>query len=159
MLVPDEDAWRRFDGHFAAYWLNAGRERRAEKRETSRHARSNAPYLWRAYLGEPTGHADDPDTPDEPDAENEAEAAGSHGRPVATHTAYLRRRDLRELTDETTRNEALATGGTALLRAVGAVVQDSVGNGRCVTASTCPAVKAAEGGVRVAPPGHCARQH
>jgi uncharacterized protein with von Willebrand factor type A (vWA) domain len=109
VLVPDEDAWRRFDDLFDAYWLNAGRERQAESRKPSRHVKSNAPALWRAHLGEPTGHDDDPasaDEPGEPDAENEAEAEGSHGRLIATRTANLQRRDLRELTDETTRKEA-----------------------------------------------------
>jgi uncharacterized protein with von Willebrand factor type A (vWA) domain len=109
VLVPDEDAWHRFDELFDAYWLNAGRESRAEKREPSRHVKTNAPALWRAHLGGPAGHDDDrqsADEPDEPDAGNEAEAEGAHGRLVATRTTNLQRRDLRDLTDEATRKEA-----------------------------------------------------
>lgn len=105
LLVPDAEGWRRFDDLFDAYWFNAGRTRNGE---ASAHVRvqSARPSLWAGHFGE-TGGGEAEAEPDTA-GEGDGEAEETEGRLLATRTATLARRDLRELTDEATLREAKA---------------------------------------------------
>lgn len=96
LLVPDADAWRRFDDLFDSYWFNMGKQRAGQSNANVR-VQSAKPTLWQTHLGEDPreqdGDAGQPDTGD-------AAAEGADGRLIATRTEALSRRDLRELMDE-----------------------------------------------------------
>lgn len=96
LLVPDADAWRRFDDLYDSYWFNMGKQRQGEANVNVR-VQSAKPALWQSHLG-----ADGPEQ--ESDAGQldggDGEAEGTDGRLIATRTEALSRRDLRELMDE-----------------------------------------------------------
>lgn len=100
LLVPDAEGWRDFDDLFDAYWFNAGKQRADTRRSDHVTVQTARPMLWQPHL------KDEPDTGNEsnlnkvtPDT-GEGDATGSDGRLIATKTANLSRRDLRELMDE-----------------------------------------------------------
>lgn len=100
LLASGEDAWRGFDDLYDAYWFNTGKQRLAEVRADHIRTQAARPTLWQPHLGEDAAGADRGGTDDaRPDA-GEDEAEGTDGRLIATRTANMTRRDLRELMDE-----------------------------------------------------------
>lgn len=98
LLAGDGDGWVRFDALFDAYWFNAGRERAGTARADHVQRQAARPTLWQPHFDETGGAGGDGDAA--PGGEGEAE--GIDGRLIATRTANLTRRDLRELMDEDT---------------------------------------------------------
>ncbi|WP_264759673.1 vWA domain-containing protein [Thermohalobaculum sediminis] len=96
-LARDAESWERFDDLFDAWWFNAGRISPAEPRANARTTPAR-PALWRVHLGE-DGTAPAPEGSAAP---GEGEAEGTEGRLIATRTASLAQRDLRELMDPET---------------------------------------------------------
>ncbi len=98
VLAGDAEDWRRFDGLFDAYWFNAGKQRSGVAQNTHVRVQSAKPMIWQSHEhgadGAETGSGDT--TPDPSDRE----AEGKDGKLIATRTANLSRRDLRELMDE-----------------------------------------------------------
>ncbi len=98
VLAGDAEDWRRFDGLFDAYWFNAGKQRSGVAQNTHVRVQSAKPMIWQSHEhgadGAETGSGDT--TPDSSDRE----AEGKDGKLIATRTANLSRRDLRELMDE-----------------------------------------------------------
>ncbi|MDA7964413.1 VWA domain-containing protein [Ruegeria sp.] len=114
LLAGDADDWRRFDELFDAYWFNAGKQRRGLAQDTHVRVQSAKPMIWQGE-GPETGDAgtDQTTTP----GAGDGEAEGMDGQLIATRTANLSRRDLRELMDEAALKEAEATA-TAIARAI-----------------------------------------
>ncbi|WP_171240494.1 VWA domain-containing protein [Ruegeria sp. HKCCA5491] len=116
VLAGDAEDWRRFDDLFDSYWFNAGKQREGSAKSAHVRVQSAKPMIWqqqdKAQDAAQSG-TDQPTTPD-PD---EGEAEGMDGRLIATRTANLSRRDLRELMDDEALNKAERTA-TLLARAV-----------------------------------------
>jgi uncharacterized protein len=106
LLVPDAEGWRRFDDLFDAYWFNAGKSREGVATSANVRVQAARPALWSGHFAE----AGDGEAEAEPDTAGEGDGAaeGTEGRLLATRTANLARRDLRELSDEATLREAEA---------------------------------------------------
>lgn len=116
LLAGDAEDWRRFDELFDAYWFNAGKERRGTARTAHLRVQSARPMIWqqRSESGGPEDHGrDDARNPDP----GEGDAEGVDGRLIATRTANLSRRDLRELMDDEALRQAEAAA-TAIARAI-----------------------------------------
>ena len=107
LLAPDHDAWRKFDDLFDAYWFNAGLQRAGEARSENTRTQMARPKLWQPHFEAPDGGDSDerPESPTTPDL-GDTDAEGIDGRLIATNTTALTRRDLRELMDEETIQEA-----------------------------------------------------
>ncbi len=93
LLTGDAEGWRKFDGLFDAYWLNAGRARTKTAPMTQSRTTASRPALWDHTAT--TQSAGTTDTP----ATGEGDADQGEGRLIATRTESLKRRDLRHLTD------------------------------------------------------------
>jgi len=116
VLAGNADGWRRFDELFDAYWFNAGKQRASSFQTTHVRVQSSKPMIWQAQTqanGTAQSGADDAATPDSGDGE----AEGMDGKLIATRTANLSRRDLRELMDDHSLREA-EKAATALARAI-----------------------------------------
>ncbi|KIC38485.1 carbon monoxide dehydrogenase [Ruegeria sp. ANG-R] len=117
LLAGDAEDWRRFDELFDAYWFNAGKQRRGMAQDTHVRVQSAKPMIWQSS-GQNTEDAwtdsvQEASTPDSGDGE----AEGMDGKLIATRTANLSRRDLRELMDE----QALKRAEAAALRIANAI--------------------------------------
>ncbi|MBP0484913.1 vWA domain-containing protein [Sagittula salina] len=113
LLAGDAEQWRGFDGLFDAYWFNAGRIRQGQAHAHVR-TQSARPTLWTQHLG---GPAEETGSDDATPGAGEGEAEGSDGRLIATRTANLSKRDLRDLMDEVSLREA-EHAARALARAI-----------------------------------------
>lgn len=111
ILTGDAEDWRRFDELFDAYWFNAGAQRSGKAKNKHVRVQSAKPMIWQTR----TQGEDEPRSGSEQEATlpdcGEGEAEGVDGKLIATRTANLSRRDLRELMDE----EALKQAETAAL--------------------------------------------
>lgn len=107
LLVPDYDAWRKFDDLFDAYWFNVGLQREGAARSENTRVQSARPKLWQPHFDAPDSgdSKDQTDSASTPDT-GETEAEGIDGRLIATKTVAITRRDLREFVDEETIQEA-----------------------------------------------------
>lgn len=107
LLAPDHDAWQKFDDLFDAYWFNTGLQRAGEARNENTRTQMARPKLWQPHFEAPDGRDSDErtDSPATPDL-GDTDAEGIDGRLIATDTTALTRRDLRELMDEETIQEA-----------------------------------------------------
>ncbi|PSL21125.1 vWA domain-containing protein [Shimia abyssi] len=105
LLVPDADTWSTFDALFDAYWFNAGKTRSGT---ASTHVRTQSarPTLWQPHLN--GAGADTEGQNETTPSHGDGDAEGVDGRLIATRSANLRKRDLRELMDEETLREAEA---------------------------------------------------
>ena len=101
LLSGDADDWRRFDDLFDAYWFNAGKQRTGTARDTHVRVQAAKPMIWPPHDPQAEGEdgMSDSDRAEVPDA-GDGEAEGTDGRLIATRSANLTRRDLRELMDE-----------------------------------------------------------
>ena len=99
LLVPDHDGWQKFDDLYDAYWFNTGKQRQAEVKADHIRTQSSRPTLWQNHMGEDANTGDDTSDDARPDG-GDGEAEGTDGRLIATRTANLTKRDLRELMDE-----------------------------------------------------------
>ncbi len=98
VLAGDAEDWRRFDGLFDAYWFNAGKQRSGVAQNTHVRVQSAKPMIWQSHEpGADSAEASSGDTTPDP---SDREAEGKDGKLIATRTANLSRRDLRELMDE-----------------------------------------------------------
>ncbi len=98
VLAGDAEDWRRFDGLFDAYWFNAGKQRSGVAQNTHVRVQSAKPMIWQSHEpGADSAEAGSGDTTPDP---SDREAEGKDGKLIATRTANLSRRDLRELMDE-----------------------------------------------------------
>lgn len=109
LLAGDAEDWRRFDELFDAYWFNAGKQRVGTAQNAHVRVQSAKPKIWQDREqgdGAEDRHSrnDDATTPDPGDGE----AEGTDGKLIATRTANLNRRDLRELMDEEALRQAEA---------------------------------------------------
>ncbi|WP_306047361.1 VWA domain-containing protein [Nioella sp. MMSF_3534] len=108
LLAGDAEDWRRFDELFDAYWFNAGKQRAGTAQTGHVRVQAAKPRIWQQDKGEEAedrhSRNDDAITPDP----GEGEAAGADGKLIATRTANLNRRDLRELMDEEALRQAEA---------------------------------------------------
>ncbi|MFY0682867.1 MAG: VWA domain-containing protein [Thalassovita sp.] len=107
VLIPDADRWRLFDELFEAYWYNAGKTRQQDR--TSDHVRSQSkrPSLWQSQAEQPGAETQDDTAPSEADnSAGDEDRDGVDGRLMATKMQNLRKRDLREVMDETTLRQA-----------------------------------------------------
>lgn len=106
LLVGDAEDWRRFDDLFDAYWFNAGKQRSGAAQTTHVRVQSAKPMIWQGQeqdgQNSPTEGNQAATTPDPGDGE----AEGMDGKLIATRTANLSRRDLRELMDEQSLKQA-----------------------------------------------------
>ncbi|MEX0328295.1 MAG: VWA domain-containing protein [Ruegeria sp.] len=116
LLAGDAEDWRRFDELFDAYWFNSGKQRTGMAQNTHVRVQSSKPMIWQtdneaAHDGSAdAGQATIPDPGD-------GEAEGMDGKLIATRTANLSRRDLRELMDEQSLKQA-QTAAERLARAI-----------------------------------------
>ncbi len=118
LLAGDVEDWRRFDELFDAYWFNTGKQRAGSAQTSHVRVQSAKPMIWQQdKTGEEaedrgTG-SEDAGTPDP----GEGEAEGIDGKLIATRTANMSRRDLRELMDEESIKQAEAAA-LAIARAI-----------------------------------------
>lgn len=116
ILTGDAEDWRRFDELFDAYWFNAGAQRSGKAKNKHVRVQSAKPMIWQTR----TQGEDEPRSGSEQEATlpdcGEGEAEGVDGKLIATRTANLSRRDLRELMDEETLKQA-ETAALTLARA------------------------------------------
>ncbi|WP_170334904.1 vWA domain-containing protein [Ruegeria arenilitoris] len=116
LLAGDADDWRRFDDLFEAYWFNAGKQRAGTAQTAHVRVQSAKPMIWQQESQDAqetetgTDQAAAPDTGD-------GEAVGRDGKLIATRSANLSRRDLRELMDEDALRQA-EQAATAIARAI-----------------------------------------
>jgi uncharacterized protein with von Willebrand factor type A (vWA) domain len=117
LLAGDAEDWRRFDELFDAYWFNAGKQRAGTAKNAHVRVQSAKPRIWqqnkRDGAEDRTARDDEATSPDP----GEAEAEGADGKLIATLTANLTRRDLRELMDEDALRQAEAAA-LAIARAI-----------------------------------------
>ncbi|WP_050605917.1 VWA domain-containing protein [Ruegeria sp. 6PALISEP08] len=116
VLTGDAEEWRRFDELFDAYWFNAGKQRAGVAQNAHVRVQSAKPMIWQSQdQGTGTSQSDtgNATTPDPGDGA----AEGMDGKLIATRTANLSRRDLRELMDEEALKQA-ETAALALARAM-----------------------------------------
>lgn len=105
LLVPDHDAWLKFDDLYDAYWFNIGKQKQAEVKADHIRTQSARPTLWQNHMDQSGQDGHDSTNDARPDP-GEGEAEGADGRLIATRTANLTRRDLREVMDEDSLREA-----------------------------------------------------
>ncbi|NRB35004.1 MAG: VWA domain-containing protein [Rhodobacteraceae bacterium] len=117
LLVADHDGWRRFDELFDAYWFNAGKQKLGQAASDHVKVQSARPLIWQGQQDETEAGAGSNDQAS-PDT-GAGEAEGVDGRLIATRTANLSRRDLREVMDEQTLRQA-----EAVARRLGAAIRD-----------------------------------
>lgn len=117
LLAGDAEDWRRFDELFDAYWFNAGKQRAGTAKNAHVRVQSAKPRIWqqnkRDGAEDRTARDDEATSPDP----GEGEAEGADGKLIATRTANLTRRDLRELMDEDALRQAEAAA-LAIARAI-----------------------------------------
>ncbi|MEX0308427.1 MAG: VWA domain-containing protein [Ruegeria sp.] len=117
LLAGDAEDWRRFDELFDAYWFNAGKQRTGLAQNTHVRVQSAKPMIWQSLERDTkdaqTDTAQEASTPDSGDGE----AEGMDGKLIATRTANLSRRDLREMMDE----QALKQAEAAAFRIASAI--------------------------------------
>ncbi len=117
LLAGDAEDWRRFDELFNAYWFNAGKQRMGLAQNTHVRVQSAKPMIWQCQDQDAkdaqTDTVQDATTPDPGDGE----AEGMDGKLMATRTANLSRRDLRDLMDE----QALKQAEMAAMRIANAI--------------------------------------
>lgn len=117
LLAGDAEDWRRFDELFDAYWFNAGKQRAGTAKNAHVRVQSAKPRIWqqnkRDGAEDRTARDDEATSPDS----GEGEAEGADGKLIATRTANLTRRDLRELMDEDALRQAEAAA-LAIARAI-----------------------------------------
>lgn len=113
LLTGNADAWRQFDALFDAFWFNAGKQKQGTAKTDHVQVQTRKPGLWQSHFNPP--QETDLETSDVaseaellPDG-GTGEAEGMDGRLIATRTANLSRRDLRELMDEDALRQAEAT--------------------------------------------------
>ncbi|WP_171212159.1 VWA domain-containing protein [Ruegeria sp. HKCCA5426] len=116
VLAGDAEDWRRFDDLFDSYWFNAGKQREGSAKSAHVRVQSAKPMIWRQRDKAQDAAQSGTDQPTTPDP-GEGEAEGMDGRLIATRTANLSRRDLRELMDDEALNKAERTA-TSLARAI-----------------------------------------
>ncbi|WP_282154097.1 vWA domain-containing protein [Ruegeria atlantica] len=116
LLAGDAEDWRRFDDLFDAYWLNAGKQRTGVAQTAHVRVQSAKPMIWQQESHDIQESSSDSDQDATPDA-GDGEAVGRDGKLIATRTANLSRRDLRELMDEDALKQA-EQAATALARAI-----------------------------------------
>lgn len=117
LLAGDADDWRRFDDLFDSYWFNAGKQRSGAAQNTHVRVQAAKPKIWQSEspATEENGqNADQAATTPDP---GDGEAEGMDGKLIATRTANLSRRDLRELMDEQSLKQA-EQAALALARAI-----------------------------------------
>ncbi|WP_171097288.1 VWA domain-containing protein [Ruegeria sp. HKCCD7255] len=117
LLAGGAEDWRRFDELFDAYWFNAGKQRQGTAQSSHVRVQSAKPMIWQGLNQDTdnsqTGSDQAATIPDPGDGEGE----GTDGRLMATQTANLSRRDLRELMDEQSLKQA-EQAAMALARAM-----------------------------------------
>ncbi|SLN42390.1 vWA domain-containing protein [Ruegeria meonggei] len=116
VLAGDAEDWRRFDALFDAYWFNAGKQRSGMAQTAHVRVQSAKPMIWQQQdrgIDDTQPGTDQATTPDPSDGE----AEGMDGQLIATRTANLSRRDLRELMDEEALKQAEAAA-SKLARAI-----------------------------------------
>ncbi len=117
LLAGDAEDWLRFDELFNAYWFNVGKQRTGLAQNTHVRVQSAKPMIWQSQDQDTkdaqTDTVQEATTPDPGDGE----AEGMDGKLIATRTANLSRRDLRELMDE----QALKQAELAALRIANAI--------------------------------------
>ncbi|WP_171123663.1 MULTISPECIES: VWA domain-containing protein [unclassified Ruegeria] len=116
VLAGDAEDWRRFDDLFDSYWFNAGKQREGSAKSAHVRVQSAKPMIWQQQDKAQDAAQSGTDQPTTPDP-GEGEAEGMDGRLIATRTANLSRRDLRELMDDEALNKAERTA-TSLARAI-----------------------------------------
>lgn len=116
LLASDADDWRRFDDLFEAYWFNTGKQRTGTAQTAHVRVQSAKPMIWQQEsqdVQEADTATDQTAAPDTGDGE----AVGRDGKLIATRTANLSRRDLRELMDEDALRQT-EQAATAIARAI-----------------------------------------
>ncbi|WP_209509210.1 MULTISPECIES: VWA domain-containing protein [unclassified Ruegeria] len=116
LLAGDADDWRRFEDLFDAYWLNTGKHRTGTAHTAHVRVQSAKPMIWQQQSQDAREAETGTDQAQEPDP-GDGEALGRDGRLIATRTANLSRRDLRELMDEDALKQA-EQAATAIARAI-----------------------------------------
>ena len=116
LLAGDAEDWRRFDDLFDAYWFNAGKQRAGVAHTAHVRVQSAKPMVWQSQNEKSQEVESDAGQPVAPDP-GEGETAGSDGKLIATRTANLSRRDLRELMDDEALKQA-EKAALALARAI-----------------------------------------
>jgi uncharacterized protein with von Willebrand factor type A (vWA) domain len=116
LLAGDAEDWRRFDELFDAYWFNAGKQRAGTAQTAYVRVQSAKPMIWQAQDQEGKDTQSDTDQATTPDP-SDGEAEGMDGKLIATRTANLSRRDLREIMDEEALKQA-ESAALALARAI-----------------------------------------
>ncbi|WP_299085032.1 VWA domain-containing protein [uncultured Ruegeria sp.] len=116
LLAGDVEDWRRFDELFDAYWFNAGKQRAGTAQTAHVRVQSAKPMIWQAQDQEGKDTQSDTDQATTPDP-SDGEAEGMDGKLIATRTANLSRRDLREIMDEEALKQA-ESAALALARAI-----------------------------------------
>lgn len=116
LLAGDADDWRRFDELFEAYWFNTGKQRTGTAQTAHVRVQSAKPMIWQQESPDAQESDTDTDQAAAPDT-GDGEAVGRDGKLIATRTANLSRRDLRELMDEDALRQA-EQAATAIARAI-----------------------------------------
>lgn len=106
LLAGDAEDWRRFDELFDAYWFNAGKQRAGLAQNAHVRVQSAKPMIWQSSdEAKDDTRKEFDQTATTPDP-GDSEAEGMEGTLIATRTANLSRRDLRELMDERSLKQA-----------------------------------------------------
>ncbi|WP_170352092.1 vWA domain-containing protein [Ruegeria atlantica] len=116
LLAGDVDDWRRFDDLFEAYWFNTGKQRTGTAQTAHVRVQSAKPMIWQQESQDSQESETGTDQAAAPDT-GDGEAVGRDGKLIATRTANLSRRDLRELMDEDALRQAEQVA-TAIARAI-----------------------------------------
>ncbi|MEX0276069.1 MAG: VWA domain-containing protein [Ruegeria sp.] len=116
LLAGDAEDWRRFNELFDAYWFNSGKQRTGIAQNTHVRVQSSKPMIWQTDNETAQDGSADTDQATAPDP-GDGEAEGMDGKLIATRTANLSRRDLRELMDEQSLKQA-QTAAERLARAI-----------------------------------------
>ncbi|MEW2918592.1 VWA domain-containing protein [Ruegeria sp. ANG10] len=105
LLAGDADQWRRFDELFDAFWFNAGKQRTGTAHTAHVRVQTAKPMIWQGEQQEAQDSDTGKDQATVPDP-GDGEAVGRDGKLIATRTANLSRRDLREVMDDETLKQA-----------------------------------------------------
>ncbi|MES0828299.1 vWA domain-containing protein [Ruegeria sp. SCP11] len=116
LLAGDADDWRRFDDLFEAYWFNTGKQRTGTAQTSHVRVQSAKPMIWQQESQDTQETETGTDQAAAPDS-GDGEALGRDGKLIATRTANLSRRDLRELMDEDVLRQA-EQAATTIARAI-----------------------------------------
>ncbi|WP_170415138.1 vWA domain-containing protein [Ruegeria arenilitoris] len=116
LLAGDADDWRRFDDLFEAYWFNTGKQCTGTAQTAHVRVQSAKPMIWQQESQDSQESETGTDQAAAPDT-GDGEAVGRDGKLIATRTANLSRRDLRELMDEDALRQA-EQAATAIARAI-----------------------------------------